>query len=607
LGRFLKPYWHWSVLAPLLMALEVAMDLLQPRLLQQIVDRGIARADMALVLHTAVWMIGLALIGLLGGVGCALFAVLAAQGFGADLRHALFGKVQSLSFGNLDKLETGALITRLTNDVTQVQEVVMILLRIMVRVPLLLVGSLVMAVLTSPKLALLFLPLIPLVLAALIWIIRKTYPIFRQLQQRLDTLNAVLHENLAGVRVVKAFARAGHESQRFGQANDRLMVQNVAAARLGAVTMPFMMLSLNVGVVAAVWIGGARVAAGEFQVGQVIAFINYLMQTLMSLMMVSMLIVRLSRAEASAQRIDEVLTSEPQVKAAPGARRSALGEGGGWPQRVTAAGPSCRARSAERLALPLPSRGRVAFENVRFSYNASDHDPVLKGITYTAEPGQPVALLGAPGAGKSSLVNLIPRFYDVSKGRVTIDGIDLRAIDEEALRATVGIALQESILFSGTIRDNIRFGRPAASDDDVIAAAKLAEAHDFICSFPAGYDSVVGQRGVNLSGGQKQRIAIARLVLTQPVVLILDDSTSAVDVQTEARIQEALSCERPGQTRFIVAQRISTVLGADKILVLDDGAIVAEGTHAELLASSPIYREIYESQMESGVIAHVGE
>jgi ATP-binding cassette subfamily B protein len=350
--------------------------------------------------------------------------------------------------------------------------------------------------------------------------------------------------------------------------------------------MPVMMLALNAGVVAALWIGGVRIVAGSLQAGQLIAFINYLQQTLMSLMMVSMLIIRVSRAEASAQRVEEVLESEPAIRNRPDAVTTLAG----YPLGAA------------------PMRGRVAFENVTFSYDGDDHDPVLKDISFVAEPGQTVALLGATGAGKSSLVNLIPRFYDVKQGRVTLDSVDVREIDETVLHHAVGVALQETVLFSGTIRDNIRYGRPDASDDEVIAAARMAQAHDFIMRFPDGYDTLVGQRGVNLSGGQKQRIAIARALLVQPAVLILDDSTSAVDVETEARIQAALA-ERTDalgarQTRFVVAQRISTVLSADKILVLDDGRIAAEGTHDELIRTSPIYREIYESQMEHGAVTH---
>jgi len=590
--RYLKPYWHWAVLAPLLMGLEVAMDLMQPRLIQRIVDQGIARLDMNVVVNTGLLMVGLALIGVVGGVGCTVFSVLASQGFGTDLRSILFRQVQSLSFGNLDRLETGQLITRLTNDVTQVQEVVSMMLRIMVRAPLMLIGSLIMAVLTSPRLALMLIVLGPLVLAALAWVINRAYPLFSQVQRRLDDLNAVMQENLAGVRVVKAFVRAAHEIQRFGAVNEGLMAQTIRAARTVAVTMPAVMLALNLGIVGAIWFGGLQVTYGQMQVGQLIAFVNYLMRTLMSLMFVSMLAMRLARAEASADRIQEVLDSEPKIQDKPDARQT------------------------------FSPRGRVTFEGVTFSYDDDGHDPVLKDVSFTAEPGQTVAILGATGSGKSSLIHLIPRFYDVTGGRVTIDGVDVRDVDKVALRCNIGIALQESVLFTGTIGDNIRYGRPDASDEEVIAAAKAAQAHDFIAEFPDGYDTVLGQRGVNLSGGQKQRIAIARALLTQPAVLILDDSTSSVDVETEAKIQDALEELMKGRfgpstglrtspstslrTSFVIAQRISTVLNAGKILVLDDGQIVAEGTHRELLASSPIYREIYESQLGNGVMAHVG-
>lgn len=577
LFSFLRPYWRWAVLAPLMMAIEVAMDLMQPRLLQRIIDRGIAHHDLPFVFHTGVLMIGFALIGTAGGILCTVYAVRAAQGFGTDLRSALFGRIQSFAFGDLDALDTGALITRLTNDVTQVQQLVMILLRIMVRAPLILVGSLIMAILTSPQLSLLFLVLIPVVMVAVVIIINRTYPMFIQVQKRLDALNTVFQENLAGVRVVKAFARAAHEIGRFATANNRLMDQNIAVVRASALTMPVMMLTLNAGIVAALWLGGVRVSAGTLQIGQVVAFINYLGQTLMSLLFVSMLVIQVSRAEASASRVQEVLARKPILVSPPDT------PGFGAP------------------------RGRVAFENVTFRYAEDDQTPAVKDISFTAEPGETVAILGATGSGKSSLVSLIPRFYDVSDGRVTIDGTDVRAFSARALRARVGIALQESRLFSGTIRDNIRFGRPDASEDEVIAVAKAAQADEFIVRQPGGYDAIVGQQGVNLSGGQKQRIAIARALLVQPAILILDDSMSAVDVQTEARIQAALASLNPGQTRIVVAQRVTAVRNADKILVLDDGELVGAGRHDELLESSPIYREIYESQQENGVIADGSE
>jgi len=352
------------------------------------------------------------------------------------------------------------------------------------------------------------------------------------------------------------------------------MAQNMKAVRLSAVTMPVMMLLINAGIGLALWIGGISVIAGGLHIGQVIAFVNYLMQSLMSLLMVSMLVIQVSRAEASAVRVLEVLDSEPQLVNRPDG------------------------------VVPRTVRGRVAFEEVSFSYSRDEHDPVLKQVSFVAEAGETVALFGATGSGKSSLAHLIPRFYDVTEGRITLDGINVSDMREEALRAHVGIAMQEAVLFSGTIRENIRYSRPEATEEEVIAAAQLAQAHDFICRLPEGYDALVGQRGVNFSGGQKQRLAIARAVLAAPAVLILDDSTSAVDMQTEAKIHSALTRQHAGQTRLIIAQRISTVLNADKIIVLDDGAIVAEGTHAELLERSPIYREIYDSQMQNRVVAH---
>jgi len=586
LFKFLKPYRRWATLAPLLMVLEVAMDLMQPKMIQRIVDQGIARLDMAVVVNTGLLMAGLAFIGAIGGVGCTVFSMLASQGFGTDLRGTLFRKVQSLSFGNLDRLETGQLVTRLTNDVTQVQEVVSMMLRIMVRAPLMLIGSLILAIVTSPRLAFILVVLGPLVVAVLAWAINRAYPLFGTVQRKLDDLNTVMQENLAGVRVVKAFVRAEHEKYRFGAVNDSLMARTIHAARTVAVTAPATMLALNLGVVGAIWFGGLQVTYGGMKAGELIAFVNYLMRTLMSLTFVSMLVMRFARAEASADRIQEVLDSAPEVQ-----------------------------DRADALRVFAP-QGQVAFENVTFSYDRDGRDPVLKGISFSAEPGQTVAILGATGAGKSSLIHLIPRFYDATGGRITMDGVDVRDVSEAALRHNVGIALQESVLFSGTIRDNIRYGRPDASDEEVVAAAKAAQAHDFIRQFPDGYDTVLGQRGVNLSGGQKQRIAIARALLTRPAVLILDDSTSSVDVETETRIQDALEglmreraspvlSTRAGvRTCFVIAQRISTVLNADKILVLDDGQIVAEGTHSELLASSPIYREIYESQLGDGALAH---
>ncbi|HPH97549.1 MAG TPA: ABC transporter ATP-binding protein [Anaerolineaceae bacterium] len=570
LMRFVKPYWRWVLIAPLLMTVEVTMDLMQPRMVERIIDEGIARLDLNLVLQTGLLMFGLAIIGALGGMSNGFFAESTVQAFGADLRETLFRHVQTFSFGNLDELETGQIITRLTNDVTQVQDALLMILRIMVRAPLLLIGSLIMAVITSPQLAFLPLLLMPIELVTVIWFVNKATPLYTVVQTRLDALNGVMQENLAGIRVVKAFVRARHEEARFRQANENLTSQSTRAARTVAIMPAFMMLTMNIGIIGVLWFGGIQVTAGQMQTGQIVAFINYLTTTLFSLIMVSQMVLQLARAEASAKRIQEVLDSQPQVR-----------------------------NQAHALTHFTPC-GRVAFENVTFTYKGENGDPVLKNIHFVAEPGQTVALLGTTGAGKSTLVRLIPRFYDVTSGRITIDGQDIRTIDQAVLRRNIGIALQETVLFSGTIRDNIRYGRPEAGDDEVIAAAKAAQAHDFIQAMPEGYDTQLGQRGVNLSGGQKQRIAIARALLLKPAVLILDDSTSAVDIETETKIQAALEVIMQNRTSFVIAQRISTVLNADKILVLDDGQIVAEGTHRELLAGSPVYREIYDSQLGNG-------
>ena len=584
LARFLRPYWRWVILAPVMMMLEVAVDLMQPRMIQRIVDEGIVQGELSVVISSGLWMLGLALIGAVGGIASTTFSVLASQGFGTDLRDALFAKVHSLSFGNFDELGTGGLITRLTSDVSQLQQLVSMMLRIMIRAPLLIVGSLIMAILTSPRLATMFVVLVPLIGVILGWVVNKAYPMFGDVQERLDGLNTVVQENLAGVRVVKAFVRGAYEIARFGRVNDELMAITVRAARVVALAGPAIRTALNVGVVTAVYLGGVQVIAGSLKIGQVIAFVYYLTRTSWALMFVSMLSMRVARAQASADRVQEVLDSVPHVQNWPDARKE------------------------------FSPQGRVAFQRVSFCYAGTGNEPVLRDVSFEAKPGQTVAVLGATGSGKTTLVNLIPRFYDVNRGAVAMDDLNVRDLDEVTLRQHIGVALQEPVLFSGTIRDNIRYGRPDASEDEVIAAAQAAQADEFITALPDGYDSMLGQRGVNVSGGQKQRIAIARALLVNPKVLILDDSTSSVDVETEARIQEALeelinahkahrdSLAGRLNTTFIVAQRISTVLNADKILVLEGGRIAAEGTHAELMASSAIYREIYDSQLGSGAV-----
>jgi len=568
---FFRPYKTHAILAMVLLVGVVVADLAIPRLTQRVIDEGVARQDMGVIVTTSLLMLGAAILSALFAIGNTLFSVRVAMGVSADLRSALVGKVQSFSFGNLDRIQTGQLLVRTTSDVNMVQMIAQMSLRMLTRAPLWMIGSMVMLFVTSTQLALLMLALLPVIGCIIGVFLVKAGPLFLSIQRKLDWLNQVLQENLAGVRVVKAFVRVDHENARFDRANSGLMAENIRVMQLVAALIPTMLLLVNLAVVGVIWFGGNLAVAGDFKVGEIMASINYMSFSLFPLMMLGGMIGPLSAADASAGRIWEVLDSAPAVQ-----DRS----------------------QAQRLAAVT---GRVAFENVCFSYDGADcREAVLKDVDLVAEPGQEVAILGATGSGKSSLVHLIPRFYDVTEGRVTLDGVDVRDIPLDTLRAQVGIALQEAVLFSGTIRDNIRYGRPDATEEEVIAAATAAQAHDFISAFPDGYDTIVGQRGVNLSGGQKQRIAIARALLVQPRVLILDDSTSAVDVETEAEIQAALDVLMVGRTSFVIAQRISTVLNADKIVVLDQGRIVGEGTHAELVESSPIYQEIYQSQLGDG-------
>ena len=568
--KFVGPYRRRAILSMVLLLGVVVADLLIPRLTQQAIDEGVTKQDMGMILTTSLLMLGAAVLSALFSIGNTVFSVRVAMGVSADLRSALVRKVQTFSFGNLDRIQTGQLLVRTTSDVNQVQMIVQMSLRMLTRAPLWMIGSVVMLIITSRQLALLMLALLPLVGGIIWFFLAKGRPIFLSVQRKLDTLNQVLQENLAGVRVVKAFVRDEYENARFDRANSDLTAENVKVMQLIATLIPTMLFLVNLGVVGVVWFGGRSAILGDFTVGEIMASINYMAFSLFPLLMLAGMIGPLSAADASAERIWEVLDSTAEVQNRP-----------------------------EAQSLPNVT-GRVAFEDVGFSYNQGCDEPVLKGINLVAEPGQTVAILGATGSGKSSLIHLIPRFYEVDEGSVSLDGVDVRDIPLDELRAQVGIALQEAVLFSGTVRDNISYGRPDATEEEVIAAAKAAQAHGFITAFPDGYDTAVGQRGVNLSGGQKQRMAIARALLMQPKVLILDDSTSSVDVETEAKIQAALEELTAERTSFVITQRISTVLGADKIVVLDQGQIAAEGTHAELMASSPIYREIYESQLGDG-------
>lgn len=444
---------------------------------------------------------------------------------------------------------------------------VQMLLRIFVRSPFLAIGSMIMAVMISPKLAIILAIAVPLLFIVMFLIIRKVLPLFTNVQKKMDKLNTVLQENLAGIRVSKAFVRADYENERFSRANADYTQGAIKAQRLVAVNMPILTIILNVCIVAVLWLGGKDAIDGSFEVGSLVAFINYVTQVLFSVSSVAMLLVRVSSAKVSADRIQEVLHTESEIQSPANPVRAKL------------------------------HQGEVVFDRVTFAYGSDAKGAVLRDVSFSVKSGQNVAIIGATGSGKSSLVGLIPRLYDTTSGRILIDGTDVRDYELQSLRGKIGIVLQETILFSGSIRDNIRYGKPDASDEEVIAAAQAAQAHDFIMSMPDGYDTQLGQRGINLSGGQKQRISIARALILQPSILILDDSTSAIDMGTESRIQAALAGLMRGCTSILIAQRISSVMDADNILVLDDGRVVGEGIHHELLATCELYQDIYRSQL----------
>ena len=570
--HFVKPYWKLAALSLALLTSLVFMDLAIPRLIQRIIDQGIRQNDLGVVVQTALLMLGISLLSTVIAIGNNIFSVRTGESVARDLRAAIFNKIQDFSYGNLDQFTTGKLMVRLGSDTGAVQRLVQVSLRIGTRAPLLMIGSLVLMFNTSRQLALTMIPLLLATSAVIIFFSFKMEPLYRSVQQKLDWLNTVLQENIAGVRLVKAFVRADYEAQRFEAANEDFTKRTVRVMQFMSTMSPALTVFVNIGMVTVIWAGGMQAIQGSMTLGQIVAFTNYLITTMTPLTMMTMLSNVWANGIASAQRINEVLDTIPEVQEAPDAQ-----------------------------PLPAWAQARVALQNVEFHYNGSGDVTVLEGITLEAQPGETVAILGATGAGKSSLVNLIPRFYDVSSGSVTINGMDIRHLQQKSLFSQLGVVPQETVLFSGTVRDNIRYGRPEASDEEVTAAAMAAQAHDFILQLPQGYDTHVEERGTNLSGGQKQRIAIARALVTRPKILILDDSTSSVDVETETRIQSALEEALGDCTRFVVAQRISTVLNADKIVVIDKGRLVAQGTHAELMHSSPVYQEIYESQLGNGI------
>jgi ATP-binding cassette subfamily B multidrug efflux pump len=568
LASFVRPYWKRSVLALVLLTALVFMDLAIPRLIQRIIDQGIGRHDQQVVIGTALLMLGISLVSMLFAVGNNILSVQVGESVARDLRDALFTRIQTFSFANLDEQKTGQLMVRLTSDANAVQRVVLVSLRIGTRAPLLMIGSLILMVSTSPRLALVLLPLLLITSALIVFFIIRMEPLFRSVQQKLDGLNTVLQENIAGARLVKSFVRADYEGERFEKANEAYTGHSVRVLQVVSTMSPILTMCVNIGLVIVIWAGGIESVRGDLSVGQIVAFTNYLLTTMVPLIMLTILSNIWAGGIVSARRVSEVLDTVPDVRDIPDA-----------------------------ISLPETAPGRLVFENVSFRYQGENAESVLDRIDLIIEPGQTVAFLGSTGSGKSTLVNLVPRFYDVTAGRILLDGIDIRRLKQESLLARIGIVPQETVLFSGTVRDNIRYGVPGAGDEEIFAAAEAAQAHDFILALSQGYDTHVEERGVNLSGGQKQRIAIARALMMRPKILILDDSTSAVDVETETKIQEALAERTRRCTTLVVAQRISTVLKADKIVVLENGRIAAEGSHGELIAACPIYREIFESQL----------
>lgn len=568
-AAYIKPYLSAFLLAPLLMLTEVFGEILLPKFMSMIINNGVADRDTGYIIRMGIIMVLTAIVMAAGGIGGAYFSAKASICFTSDLRDALFAKVQNFSFKNIDQYSTGSLVTRLTNDVQQVQNVTMMGLRLLFRAPGMLIGALIMAFLMNTKLALVILIVIPFLSIAIVTIMVKAFPRFTLMQKKIDKLNSGIQEALTNVRVIKSFVREDYEEEKFQTMNQDLKDSSLSAMQIIIATMPIMMFAMNVTTLAVVWYGGNIIIAGNMQVGDLTAFTTYIVQILMSLMMLSMVLLQSSRAIASVKRISEVLDTEIDLTD----------------------------ENASRKDLKV-TEGKVEFKDVAFSYSNEGGEKILEHINFTAEPGKVLGIIGTTGSGKTSLVQLIPRLYDVTEGQVLVDGVDVREYSLKNLRDGVGMVLQKNVLFSGTIDENLRWGNEEASEEEVRSAAGAAQADGFVTSFTKGYDSDLGQGGSNVSGGQKQRLCIARALLKKPKILILDDSTSAVDTATEAKIRESFSTTLKDTTKIIIAQRIGSVESADKIIVLDDGRIIGMGTHEELMKNCEAYQEIYYSQRD---------
>jgi len=573
--KYIKPYLPAFIIGPILMIVEVIGEVVMPTLLKRIIDNGIdGGKGTSYIIIMGITMIVTALLMMAGGVGGAWFAIKASSGFANDLRKDLFSRIQQFSFKNIDHYSTGSLVTRLTNDVTQVQNIIQMMMRMALRAPGMLIGALIMAFLMNPRLALVILFIMPVLSVTIYFVLKTAFPRFRNMQQKLDALNTVTQENLSSIRVVKSFVRESHEKEKFSRSNAELRDSTLSAMNIVIFTMPLMFLAMNLTTMAIVWFGGRQIIAGDMTTGTLTAFVNYVVQILISLVMVSIIILNSSRALASAKRINEILSTEIDLTDSGAMKKDAKVE-----------------------------RGKIEFRNVYFKYYKNNEKWVLEDINLVINPGETVGIIGSTGSGKTSLVQLIPRLYDADRGEVLVDDVKVKDYSLKNLREGVGIVLQKNTLFSGSIMENLRWGDEDADEETVQRFAGYAQAHGFITSFKDGYDTELGQGGVNVSGGQKQRLCIARTLLKKPKILILDDSTSAVDTATEAKIRESFKNELKGMTKIIIAQRISSVIDADKIVVIDDGKIVGMGTHDELMQSCETYTEIYYSQMDKKVTA----
>ena len=567
--KYIKPYLPAFIIGPLMMIVEVIGEVVLPKLMANIINVGVANGSVGYITGTGALMILVALLMMAGGVGGAYFGAKAAVSFAADLRKDAFDKVQTFSFANLDQFSTGSLITRLTNDITQVQNLINMPLRMMLRAPGMLIGALIMAFVMNAELAVIVLIVIPILVGAIAVLIKIAFPKFKIMQKKLDALNSNIQEMLTNVRVIKSFVRGDYEEKKFAASNEDLKQTSLGAFKTIIIVMPLMMLMMNGTTLAVVWFGGRQIIVGNMQVGDLTAFTTYIVQILMSLMMLAMVILQSSRALASLSRIREILDTEVDL-------------------------------NDEHCKEPdkIVSSGRVEFRDVSFRYYKENKEAVLSHISFAVKSGQTLGIIGSTGSGKTTLVQMIPRLYDVDEGEVLVDGVNVKDYTLENLREGVGMVLQKNVLFSGSILENLMWGDENASMEEVRKAAQAAQADGFVSSFTGGYEMDLGQGGVNVSGGQKQRLCIARALLKKPKILILDDSTSAVDTATEAKIRESFAGELKNTTKIIIAQRISSVQEADEIMVLDDGKIVGFGKHEDLLASCEAYQEIYYSQMD---------